>query len=60
MIFFVPKKHVVFTYLNNIVNENKICNSNCESYAKSMGDLYETVTHKKAGLKIIEVCIMEK
>ena len=33
-------------YLNNIVDKNKILNSDCVSYAKSIGDLYEKVTQK--------------
>ena len=43
--------------MNNIVDKSKILNSDCVSYAKSIGDLYEKVT-KKAGLRIIEACIM--
>ena len=33
-------------YLNYIVDKNTILNSDCVSYAKSIGDLYEKVTQK--------------
>ena len=39
-------------YLNNIVDKNKIWNSDCVSYAKSIGDLYEKVTQKKQAVEL--------